>query len=686
MQGHKRKTGIKRKIILMICSAVCIIAAAAISIGYFLGNNLLRGVILEEHREIAHRISGTVSEMINEETDDIQAYADEHLWKALILERNLMYKTMAVEDIRKYFADKDKSWIEAPDDSPLIKECLESKSSVKLKAIRMREENVAEIFITDIAGGLVAASNRTSDFYQADEEWWQKAYNQGKGSVFLGDVEFDESNGAWTVPVAVPVRDEAGGIIGVCKASLRVDNFFAPLARVKIQETGHALLVNEDSDIIFHSGVTPLSRKLCGEGEFQKLINDKNHWGMISESEMHATRFFVAFSDIDNPLLSANKIKWMVLVSQDAAEVFKPLNELIAQMWILIGVIIVLIIPIGYLFGNVFVKPIHELHVATEEIIKGNWDYKIDIRTGDEIEQFANTFKGMISVIKNRQQELLRAKTALENLASDLEKRVEERTRDLTRAQEATLNILEDLAESKSKLEEALKIKSEFTSVVSHELRTPLTAIKEGIGIVSDGTAGTLTKEQKGFLDIAKRNVDRLARLINDILDFQKLEAGVIAFDIRENSINDAVREAQKTMSALAGEKKLKFTVDLDERLPKFKFDRDKIIQVLYNLLNNAIKFTEAGAIAVKTRHEGNMAHVSVEDTGRGIKEEDLPRLFQKFSQLENGLERKTGGSGLGLAISKEIIERHKGKIWAESKPGTGSVFNFILPIAERRG
>lgn len=246
--------------------------------------------------------------------------------------------------------------------------------------------------------------------------------------------------------------------------------------------------------------------------------------------------------------------------------------------------------------------------------------------------------------------------------------------------------IQKKLKQANEELSAALKVKSEFTSMVSHELRTPLTAIKEGIGIVFDGTAGSLTKEQTEFLSIAKRNVDRLARLINDILDFQKLEAGVIAFNIQENSINETVKEACKMMTGLAGEKGLKLVLNLDEKLPRLKFDKDKITQVLENLVNNAVKFTKNGSITVVTRREDNAVHVSVEDTGLGIKEEDLPRLFQKFSQLESGLERKTGGSGLGLAISKEIIEKHKGKIWAESKEGKGSAFHFLLPIAERKG
>jgi len=228
---------------------------------------------------------------------------------------------------------------------------------------------------------------------------------------------------------------------------------------------------------------------------------------------------------------------------------------------------------------------------------------------------------------------------------------------------------------------EAMRIKSDFTSTVSHELRTPLTAIKEGIAIVLDGTAGVLNAEQKDFLSLAKRNVDRLARLINDVLDFQKLEAQKMVFDTQENDINELVREVHNTMAPLADKKNLEFTLKLAEGLPRVKFDWDRIVQVLTNVVNNAIKFTEKGSIIMASSRGDNNIEVSVKDSGPGIKEEDIGKLFQQFGQLEKIAQRTTGGTGLGLAISKEIIEKHKGRIWAESEFGKGTTFRFILPI-----
>ncbi|MFA5334571.1 MAG: HAMP domain-containing sensor histidine kinase, partial [Candidatus Omnitrophota bacterium] len=231
----------------------------------------------------------------------------------------------------------------------------------------------------------------------------------------------------------------------------------------------------------------------------------------------------------------------------------------------------------------------------------------------------------------------------------------------------------------------ALRIKADFTSMVSHELWTPLTAIKEGIALVIDGTTGELNKDQKEFLNIAKRNVDRLARLINDVLDLQKLESGKLTFNFEPEDINEVVREVYDTMVTIAKDKGLNIALVLSEGLPKIVFDRDKITQVLTNLVNNAVKLTDRGGITLITEIKDNTLRVTVKDTGPGIREEDIPRLFRRFEQLEKGTERKTGGTGLGLAISKEIVERHGGKIWAESTYGEGASFIFNLPIVERR-
>ena len=247
---------------------------------------------------------------------------------------------------------------------------------------------------------------------------------------------------------------------------------------------------------------------------------------------------------------------------------------------------------------------------------------------------------------------------------------------------QATVRDITESKKAEKAMKEAVEIKVKFVSTASHELRTPLTAIKEGINLVHSEMTGPLNDDQKEFLGIAKSNVDRLSRLINDVLDFQKISAGRMVFDMKPTSINEAVISVEETMRPLAKEKGLELIIELDQAVPAANFDKDKIIQVLTNLINNAIKFTETGGIKITTSQNDNNIITSIKDSGCGIKQEDIPKLFQEFEQLAaaDG-SRKTGGTGLGLAISKKIVENHGGKIWAESDYGKGTTFYFELPM-----
>jgi len=246
----------------------------------------------------------------------------------------------------------------------------------------------------------------------------------------------------------------------------------------------------------------------------------------------------------------------------------------------------------------------------------------------------------------------------------------------------AILCLLSDITERRKAeeiLTEAVERKSRFASMVSHELRNPMTSITMAISLVLEA-GDYLRGDHKELLEMVKENAERLGRLICDVLDFQKMAAGKMNFNIAENDIGELVRTTVKSMELQAKSRGLDLPVYMPENLPRTRLDRDKIIQVLTNLLGNAVAYTEKGAITVRVGHENNMLHISVQDTGIGIKAEDLPKLFQAFEQVGSRPGRKTGGTGLGLAVSKEIILAHNGAIWAESEPGKGSVFHFTLP------
>jgi len=243
-----------------------------------------------------------------------------------------------------------------------------------------------------------------------------------------------------------------------------------------------------------------------------------------------------------------------------------------------------------------------------------------------------------------------------------------------------------ELQVANARLKVLCDIQKEFSSTISHELRTPLSSIKAAIDIVLSGSAGIVSDEQSNFLGRAKSNVDRLNRLINDILDLAHLESGKTKLNIQSNEMNATVQSVVQMQEMVAREKGLYLKVSLDPQVPSMPFDSDKIIQVLNNLISNAIKFTSKGGVTISSLCDATnkTIEVRVQDTGYGIKEEDIVKLFEKFQQLGEPTQR-CAGTGLGLAICKEIIRQHGGEIRVESTVGQGSIFIFTLPLAQRR-
>ena len=233
------------------------------------------------------------------------------------------------------------------------------------------------------------------------------------------------------------------------------------------------------------------------------------------------------------------------------------------------------------------------------------------------------------------------------------------------------------------KYRESLEAKADLIQMVSHELRTPIHSVREGLSIVLEGLTGEITAEQKEVLNISKRCVDRLVRLVNDVLAFHKLEAGVIEFHMKKENLNKLIEEIGAAMRPLVENKNLKLKISLQKNIPEIPLDRDKIIQVLTNFIQNAIKFTLEGEITITSAKDSDGVTVSIQDTGIGIQSQDVPKLFRKFGQLEAAKLVSPGGTGLGLAISKKIVEQHHGKVTMESEYKKGSIFSFTLPFEQ---
>ncbi len=264
-----------------------------------------------------------------------------------------------------------------------------------------------------------------------------------------------------------------------------------------------------------------------------------------------------------------------------------------------------------------------------------------------------------------------RAYQQLEKLTITLEQRVRERTQELEVAN--------------ARLHELDRLKSVFVSNVSHELRTPMTSIKGYVENMLEGLGGGITEKQSHYLSRIKYNVERLTRMINDLLDLSRIEAGRVELCVGPVSVHEIVAEVVESFVPMARGKSVSLSAHFSGVLPMIQGDRDKIHQILGNLIQNAIKFTPAGGtirVEPQARDDGLM-QICVTDTGCGIAPRELDRVFERFYRSESA-PGETRGAGLGLAIAKSLVELHGGRIWVSSTPGQGSRFFFTVPVEPR--
>ncbi|MEX0804840.1 MAG: ATP-binding protein [Candidatus Binatia bacterium] len=239
----------------------------------------------------------------------------------------------------------------------------------------------------------------------------------------------------------------------------------------------------------------------------------------------------------------------------------------------------------------------------------------------------------------------------------------------------AALNLMCD------KLRELERMKADFFSSMSHELRTPLTSIKEGTGLLLDGVGGETTDKQRKLLAILAEESNRLIGVVNSLLDLSKMDAGMMTYEFEWVSLDPLIRRAIAEITPLVEAKQISLESSVDLPLPAVRLDPERILQVLRNLLGNAVKFTpKGGRVRVVAKPANGKLEVSVTDSGPGVPAESLTTIFEKFSQGSHKGAHARHGTGLGLAIAKTIIKSHGGEIWAESQLGRGSTFVFVLP------
>ncbi|MCD4755475.1 MAG: response regulator [Deltaproteobacteria bacterium] len=334
-----------------------------------------------------------------------------------------------------------------------------------------------------------------------------------------------------------------------------------------------------------------------------------------------------------------------------------------------------IIIGIIYVMVTRFIRrPVEDLADKAKKFAEGDMSVSVDVVSEDEIGLLGNAFNYMVQ------------------RASSFSKKLEQEVAKKTDLLGERANLIALLEKANTQLRELDRLKSTFLANMSHELRTPMNSIIGYSDLLIDGVDGPINEEQEKSLNKISNNARHLLQLLNDLLDLSKIEAGKTELEAEQFNLKGLIDSVVPMFEGMITQKGLSLDFDIDENLPLVYGDRNKIKHVLMNLLSNAIKFTDKGGITIRARmscrgiqpgESSIFAEVCVEDTGIGIKDEDLGKIFDKFVQADLSTVRQYDGTGLGLSIARGLIALHNGMIWATSKHGKGSQFYFTIPLKQ---
>jgi signal transduction histidine kinase len=483
---------------------------------------------------------------------------------------------------------------------------------------------------------------------------------QDRDLVF-GRYRFDREPRKATVTIAYPVLAATGEVHAVVFVEIDLEWFHVLAAEANLPP-GTALTVLDDSGTIFAR--YPESARWVGrsaaDAPIVKTILGRGA-GVVQSTDVDGAEGLFAFTRLEYARAPAA----FVSVGIPTAVVFARANEIFAQGLLWLGFVSALALAAAWMGGNVFIlRRVRALVDATKRLAAGDLGARTGLRYGGgEIDHFARTFDEMAAVLQKRALQTKRAAESLRKARDELEMRVEKRTADLRTANK--------------RLEELSKLKDEFVSNVSHELRSPLLAVKGGVDLMLGEVLGPVNEEQRDFLTTVEDNIRRLSEIVNDLLDISKIEAGKLTLVRRRVNLPRLIDTALKSYRTLAGQRA--FQTQLVP-VPDVFADPNRILQILGNLVSNAVKFTQDdGTITINFQQQDGQVAVSVEDDGIGIAQGDLPKLFQKFSQV-GASDARRRGTGLGLALCKQLVALHQGTIGVSSELGKGSTFTFTLP------
>jgi len=537
-----------------------------------------------------------------------------------------------------------------------------------LNAFRLTNPAANSVYMGRESGTSVRSHPRSSPTqYDPRTRPWYILAKQNPGKVMMTEPYQSVTSPDVNIGIVKALTYPNGTVYGVLGADITLVNLTDYISSFDIGRDGEIMLTNETGIILASKDETKRFTNISdsiGKDQTGYLLSTQN--GILTLPSSYLIFY------------TSEKLGWKLLINIPHTQVEKEIQSSILYILLFVFFALILLSVITLIIlDQIIIRPLSSLTEITKNITDtGNLDQKVEINAKGEIQDLASSFTSMIAKIHEQEKLKNYAFKELSSYRDRLEDLVRERTTQLE-----TTN--KDLLKEKNRAEEADQLKSAFLATMSHELRTPLNSIIGFTGIIIQGLAGPLNQEQEKQLSMVQQSARHLLALINDVLDISKIEAGELNITKKPVDVEKAIESVIATLKKSAEDKGLQIIADISPETGYVTGDQRRIEQILINIINNAIKFTESGTIKIKSTLKDNNVQISVCDTGIGIDEEQMGRLFQPFHQIDTGTTRKHDGTGLGLSISKKLTELHGGVISVTSTPGQGSEFIVTIPAME---